>query len=110
MVDIQHMICRYPNITAPAFPLPVSILKVCANIDVPHRCLSNEESESGDDVPISCQWVRHLDWRPSGKRLDKPHELHNLFHHEVGVARRSLPICYAHISSCSVIRDEGMHC
>lgn len=65
MVDIQHMICRYPNITAPAFPLPVSILKVCANIDVPHRCLSNGESESGDDVPISCQWVRHLDWRPT---------------------------------------------
>lgn len=103
------MICRCPNIAALAFLLPVLYIffylywKVCANIYISHQCLSNEKSESGCAVPRSCQWVRQA-------IRDKPRQLPNLFHHEVGVVRGARPVCYAHTSSHAVSCSEGMHC
>ena len=81
---------------------------VCANIYICHQCLSNEDSESGRAVPSSCQRACNLAAQRQANR-DKPRQLPNLFHHEVGVVIPR-PVCYAHTSSHGVSRYEGMHC
>lgn len=72
------------------------VLKLCSNIYISHQCFSNSERESWCAVPSSCQWVRLRSLTAQRQVMrDKPYQLPNLFHHEVGVVRGARPVCYA---------------
>lgn len=80
---------------------------MCANIYISHVCLMRRVNRGVRCQVSVCRYMRSLAAQQPVMR-DKPYQLPNLFHHEVGAAEALVVILIlkATIVSCS----EGMHC